>query len=222
MEQVYYDTEIMNGNGLPSDAGKPKSNFVNKFSNNINNQQFVEQQPQFMDGAEYVGSAMRANEEEVQFKLDGARILDSLQHSLLGEVWDITEGRWKKVSDPLLSPKGVGKVLQILSFSMANVDHRLTKLGIDAINFSLIETRNNLRRQLMLDPVFRVNYDTPLPIHDIKVVLEEVCECKESLLKRSLDGFTVHQTGHSEQHTYHHQDDYKQGGGLKVPSLFQK
>lgn len=220
--ETYYDTEFMNDGGLPSDTGKPKTRFTSQNYNVVNGQQYVEQQPQFMDGAEYVGGAMRSNEEEVQFKLDGARILDSLQHSLLGEVWDVTSGSWKRVANPLLSKLGVGKVLQIISFSMANVDHRLTKLGIDAINFSLVETRNNLRRQLMLDPVFRISPEIPLPVHDIKVILEEVCECKESLLKRSLDGFTVHQTGHSEQHTYHHQDDYKQGGGLKVPSLFQK
>lgn len=209
----------MNSRGLPGDVGMPKSEFVGNNIRNVNvNHEYEDVVPQ--GGEQYVGGALRSNEEEIQFKLDGARILDSLQHSLLGEVWDVTEGKWKRVSKPLLSKEGVGKVVQIISFSVANVDHRLTKLGIDSINFSMIETRNNLRRQLMLDPVFRVNSSKPLSVYDIKVVLEEVCECKESLLKRSLDGFTVHQTGHVESHTYTHQDDYKKNGGM-IGKLFK-
>ena len=215
-----YEPERMNDMGLPGDVGLPKSEWMGERRKQVSNvgEVYNEEMPQ--GGEQYVGGAVRANEEEIQFKLDGARILDSLQHSLLGEVWDITEGKWKRISRPLLSVDGVGKVVQIISFSVANVDHRLTKLGIDSINFSMIETRNNLRRQLMLDPLFRIHQNAPLSVYDIKVILEEVCECKESLLKRSLDGFTVHQTGHVESHTYNHQDDYKNNGGM-IGKLFK-
>ena len=208
---------------FPSDVGM-------QFTQYNPNQQMQQQNQQMPQGMSYLpnsqpdmyGYGMGQNmDDNSQFKLDGLRILTELKHSLLGEIQNSMTGGYDKISDPMLSGQGVGKIIQILSFSIANVDHRLTKLSIDAINVSLKETRNNLRKELILNPIYRPRENIPLTVSEIRIILEEVCQCKESLLKRSLDGFTVSKNNFSEQHTYMHQDGNQQQGGGFMGKIFR-
>jgi len=212
----YQQDEPMNDRGLPGDRGR----------------QFAQPEEQqipmeaIQPGMSYTGDNMnpdvnmsqRETEDMSQFKLDGSRILDNLQKSLMGFIYDPNHCKWKRIAEPLLSPLGVGRIIQILNFSMGNIDHRLSKWGIDSINESLFLFRRNLRHELMLNPIYRINPKEELPVSTIRIVLEECYGCKESLLKRSLDGFTVRETGHSESHSYVHNPNQ---GGSRFPNIFK-
>ena len=211
-----FGNPIMNNKGLPSDMGKQFSYGTGQIPPNAVQPGMVYTGDNINPD---VGINSRETEELTSLKLDGARILDSLQHSLMGFIYDPGCNKWKKVSEPLISPAGVGRLVQILSFSIGNVDHRLSKWGIDSVNESLMATRRNLRHELMLNPIFRFQPNEPLSVSVIRIVLEEVFECKESLLKRSLDGFTVRETGHSETHQFVHNPQQQSGF---FPNIFRR
>jgi len=209
---------------FPSDVGM-------QFTQYNPNQQMQQQNQQMPQGMAYMPQdsmstygygAGNSQEEFVQFKLDGSRILNEIKHSLLGEIYDSQTGNYIRVGNPLVSMAGVGKIIQILSFSVGNVDMRLSKLSILSINDALKETRHNLRRELILNPVYRPDPQVPLSVAEIRIILEEITLCKETLLKRSVDGFTVAKSNFSEMHSYQHLDPgQQQGGGFGLGKIFR-
>jgi len=209
---------------FPSDTGMP-------FTQYNPNQQIQQQNQQMPQGMAYLPSQQadtygygygQNQDSEVQFKLDGSRILNEIKHSLLGEIYDSQTGNYIKVGNPLVSMAGVGKIIQILSFSVGNVDMRLSKISIGSINDALKETRNNLRRELILNSIYRPDPQVPLSVAEIRIILEEITLCKETLLKRSVDGFTVAKSNFSEMHSYQHLDPgQQQGGGFGLGKIFR-
>lgn len=210
--------------GFPSDEGRLRTSYTPQPKREPQLEPQPEPIPEYMPSSLYgspdTNTQSTAAEELSQFKLDGSRILHNLQHSLMGEIYDPTANRWVKIAEPLVSSAGCGRIIQILSFGVGNVDNRLSKIGIQPINDSLYYSRRNLRWDLMLNEIYRKNPNEPLPVSTIRIILEECFLCKEALLKRSVDGFTVKETGKQESvtHTYNHAQD---GSGFGIGKIFR-
>jgi transposase len=157
------------------------------------------------------------HEDFYRYRIDGADIIDEMQHQLRGEIYDTKSGKWVKQFDRWLNEKGISKITHIVYSLGINKNTYLGNLTREQVLFKCKLIKKKLARLILLQ---HQQWEVQREMWDM--LIATVVNTIHSGLSRSEGGREAQQLSTAAQRhdIYSHTEQQKESGLLK--SFFAK